>query len=95
MTCRQALKLATYRCSRCGHDWRAAPTRKACCPECGELYVTWTNYDHEFARIPPRAIGAVDEPSSSGAVAGLGDGVPTGPPELQRDFARFVQMVRR
>ena len=54
MTCRRAVQLASYRCLRCNHDWRERPSFKVECPNCGELYVKWTNYDHDFGSGSPK-----------------------------------------
>lgn len=89
MTCRRAVQLAHYRCSRCQHEWREPPSWKIACPNCGELYVKWTNYDHSFARPTPRAIGtdAEDPPSASGAEPGSSVPAAMGPgsPISRRD----------
>ena len=35
---------AEFSCLSCGHEWSGS-TEGAPCPECGHLYVRWTNYE--------------------------------------------------
>lgn len=53
------MKLATYKCLRCTHEWSTpieggipplANGHSLECPECRNIWFKWTNYDKDFAK---------------------------------------------